>query len=248
MVNHFELLAAGWGDLLKALPILIPILIWVAAQMMGGDKNKPIGQKKPPLRPQVRPKPAQAAPQNQVFRDEIEAFLKKAAEKRGQPPAQPPRREAARPQPVGKQPPRQIRPKSAWTKPAQPQLARPLSERPVMAEVVSPPKEKDPWAGDVSQHVKQHINVAEITEHTAHLGERVEEADEQFESHLHAAFDHKIGQLDDSVTSEAVGVTPGLTRDAPHPQAQAIVNMLRNSTGVRQAILIGEILKRPELD
>jgi hypothetical protein len=247
-------LLADWEDIVPALGILIPIVIWIASQVLGGDKAPPGGGKPQAARP--RPKPVQAKPRNEEFRDEIEAFLKKASEKRGQPQgdAQAARNEAARNEAARqaeapaarREPPR--RPARAPGRP-QPRPAGAAESRgPVMAEAVRPLGEEDLWAGDVAQHVQQHISDGGFKDRASQLGESVGQSDERLESHLHAKFDHKVGQLDDSPLSATSFGEPSASRKAPPPQAQAIVRMLSSPLGVRQAILIGEILKRPELE
>lgn len=228
--------------------LIIAPLIYFAFQAKGNGKNKPNAGKKPaPQRPNMNPNPA---PQKkEEFRDEIEAFLKRAAENRGQP-AQA-QRPAAKRQPV-RQPPPQERP-AAPPRRVQPQRAqRPQPARPaqaagpILAEAV-PPAAESMWEEGVAEHVQHHIGGGGFAERASHLGEDVELSDERLETHLHSTFDHKIGQLDDSPMA-AVDKLPADNRHVPSPQAAALVRMLKSPQGVQQAILIGELLKRPELD
>lgn len=70
----------------------------------------------------------------------------------------------------------------------------------------------------------------------------VDQADERLEARLHSTFDHAVGRLDDS---------PGFAGDraaeneADRRAAQEILKLLQNPQGVRQALMLREILDRP---
>jgi hypothetical protein len=71
----------------------------------------------------------------------------------------------------------------------------------------------------------------------------VKKADAQFDVQLHQKFDHELGSLanrgEDSRPVSAASIA------ALSPAAQ-IAGMLSSPDGVRQAIVLNEILRRPE--
>ena len=81
----------------------------------------------------------------------------------------------------------------------------------------------------------------QIAEHTRHLGEEVDLADDKLEAHLHEVFDHQLGRLKKSTIEAgaqgrqaAVEVTAGQRSRRRTPQS------------IRDAIIMSEILRRPE--
>jgi hypothetical protein len=85
-----------------------------------------------------------------------------------------------------------------------------------------------------------------IAQHAQQLGAEVDLADDKLEAHLHQVFDHKVGDLKRS-TMEAGAISPSqAARDAPLPGAVSIAAMLVDPQSLRNAILMAEILRRPE--
>jgi hypothetical protein len=164
---------------------------------------------------------------------EIEEFLKRAAALRAQ--------QAQQAQQRAPQPARLVTPPTAL------QRSNPIaSDAEVMdAEVI----ESDNVSGDdVAAYVDRHLNRSEFEMRAGQLAERVRSADEQFESHLHDAFEHKLGQLG-AMTSRA----EDSTLDAQEEEAKAkpvspsdLVKLIRSAQGVRNAIVVSELLTRPE--
>ncbi|MCU0879578.1 MAG: hypothetical protein MUF06_17505 [Pirellulaceae bacterium] len=186
-------------------------------------------------------------------RDEVEEFLRRAAA----------RRAAAQGQQGRRPPPQQPPPQPAWAPPAPPQ---PFQQRPPqppprrpgsLAEVVMlEPVElvdaeiveaQPAGRGAVDRSVNQHFRGTQaIGQHAQQLGADVDLADDKLEAHLHQVFDHKVGDLKRS-TMEAAAESPSqAARDAPLPGAASIAAMLINPQSLRNAILMSEILRRPE--
>ncbi|MEM9409845.1 MAG: hypothetical protein AAGA30_01955 [Planctomycetota bacterium] len=99
----------------------------------------------------------------------------------------------------------------------------------------------------ISEHVRSHIDTSDISEHASHLGERIQNADDRIAARLNRKFDHDVSKLDDLPTVQDDQVA-GVTKDSVSPIASDLVEMLRTPKNIRQAILVSEILKRPELD
>jgi hypothetical protein len=116
---------------------------------------------------------------------------------------------------------------------------------PVEAEVVDAELADQP--DRLSRGVAQHMRgTQEIAEHTRHLGEEVDLADDKLEAHLHQTFDHKVGDLKKSAMEPAATSPSQEARDAPQPGAASIAHLLVNPQNVRNAIILAEILRRPD--
>src|SRR5262245_13493843 len=144
------------------------------------------------------------------MKDEVEEFLRRVAQMRAQAEAQA-RGQQQRPAP--QRPP----PKQPQHTPSQPRLAPPSAPTPLGAGLPTPPSlpveivdaELADTADRFGQRVRSDLRGTEqIAEHTRHLGEEVDAADNKMQAHLHQVFDHKLGQLKSSggptalVTSE----------------------------------------------
>ena len=150
--------------------------------------------------------------------DEIADFLRRAIGKRGdQPPAKPQKAPAP-------------------TRPARPQPARP---QPAVAEAV-----RQPAGGLASRHVETRVDTTEFGQRTAQLGDEVAHTDNQVEERLHEKFDHELGQFAGTVSKPAA--PEGSAAGLPATAAAGLPVLLSNAENIRQAIIINEILTRPE--
>jgi hypothetical protein len=127
--------------------------------------------------------------------------------------------------------------------PVRPASARQPSSPAVDAEIV----EVEPLREDVSRHVAEHLDTSDIRQHTAQLGAEVALADDKLDARLHDKFDHRLRRLKQAA------------RPAPAPSALAsfevavaalpaseMIQWLRNPANLRQAVVLSEILQRPE--
>jgi hypothetical protein len=177
------------------------------------------------------------------MRDEVEEFLKRVAQMRAQAEAQakahqqqptPQQQRAVPPQPP---PPQRQEPRRLV--PAREEIAR---LQPAEAEIVD--AELAEKGDNVGRHVSQHLRgPQEIAEHTRHLGEEVDAADNKMAAHLHQVFDHQLGRLKKSASESAA--TPH-EKPAPEVTAGGIGSLLRSPQSIRDAIVMSEILRRPE--
>ena len=172
------------------------------------------------------------------MRDEVEEFLKRVAQMRAQAEAQAKSRQQ-RPQPQQPpQPPPQ--PSPPRLVPAR-QESAPLQS--AAAEVVD--AELADSDDGVARHVTQYLRGTEqIAEHTRHLGEKVDAADKQMEAHLHQVFDHQLGHLKMTATDSSAVAASDVKRTGF--TAGTIVDMLLSQDNIRTAVILGEILRRPE--
>jgi hypothetical protein len=175
---------------------------------------------------------------------DVEDFLRRVAQMRAE--AQAKARQANQPRPAQQRPPQQ-RPAEPPPPPPRERPA-PVTRRlepiaaPVQAEVVE--AQIVDRANEVERRVRDHLRgTEEIAEHTRHLGEQVDQADDKLAAHLHQMFDHQVGDLKQSGGAQAAKreqVTPeGLS-------PEAISRLLRSPTAARDAVILAEILQRPE--
>ena len=114
-------------------------------------------------------------------------------------------------------------------------------------QLVQPKPQRDLSHESVSDHVRSHIDSSSISEHAEHLGERIQDADDRIAARLHRKFDHDVSKLDDlpSVQDDVVAT---VTKEEISGVAKDLLHMLRNPKTIRQAIMVSEILKRPDFD
>lgn len=170
---------------------------------------------------------------------DIEEFLRRAAERRQQqknqgqkaPPARPVRRplpeiEVEIVEPRADKAPR-----------------RKQNVRPSIAE-----KQKDFRHQSVAEHVQQHLDTSKIAQHADNLGDRIASVHDKVDQAVHRRLDHNVSKIDDRPTitdDPRPGVVGG---EEISPIAVELLQMLSQPKSIRQAILLSEILKRPEWD
>jgi len=102
--------------------------------------------------------------------------------------------------------------------------------------------------GGVAEHVRQRMK-SDFGQ-MPHLQTEVAQADEKLESHLHQVFNHEVSGLS-RVPGETAQSAAGIGTGAPDSQAApalaaSLAAMLADPTMLRQAVLLHEILGRPE--
>ena len=156
---------------------------------------------------------------------DIEEFLRRAAERRQQ---------------------------QGGAAPSRPTPSRPapLPQEPMIIEDVEviqprrPAKRSDIRQESVDEHVKKHIDTSNIARHAESLGASIGQASQRTEQRVQQHLDHDISRVDDkpTITDDALNVPQGPTL------ASQLKASLGNPRSVGQAILLAEILKRPDLD
>jgi hypothetical protein len=244
-------------ELLGSIVGLVVLVMWVIRQIVEANKQAgpPKGQPQPapqqPAQPQPPQGPQRAGQQADPLRNQVEEFLRRAGRARGgdQPAprrvrpagaseievlidedrAPPERRPLAEPlRPVEQMPagrPRQM--------PAAPRKARPAREPAV--------SHRETVAEHVAENVTAHSRA--LGEQTSRLGQRIIEDDHQFDVQLKAKFDHSVGTLTGSDVADAARAA-AVADDALRPAAQ-IATLLASPDGMRQAMILNEILRRP---
>jgi hypothetical protein len=170
--------------------------------------------------------------------DDLEAFLRQAAQRRAQKAAGAPQAPAAVQRPAPAAPPRT---------PASPQTAR-LSTRPAQSPTPTPnivAAEVVP-VEEVSRF-RTRVDTSSIARHAGQLGEEVGLADEHMEEHLSKAFDHQVGSQAGQPAPASL-TTPTTVSFDSVLDVEMLLEMLTKPSSVRNAVVLSEILRRPELD
>lgn len=130
---------------------------------------------------------------------------------------------------------------------ARSQMSAPREEAPILLSSSDEIVQAEVVAQDrISASVSRDISgPSRISAQVAQLGQKVDQADDILEAHLHQTFDHKLGRISVSTTSAPASGSPtgmGSGTDA----VTSIIRLLQSPTGLRDAILLNEILQRPE--
>jgi hypothetical protein len=236
MIAYPVVLAAGIGEILGFLVPIVFFVIYALNQLLSAKGNQPPARNaqrrapergERPLEPAAGPPKPQADPASQL-NAEIEQFLKRATQRRGE---RPMRERAAR---------------AATATPKAP--PKPPREAARQAPIDVVPIERRDFDA-VAASVEKHLANRGFSERAEHLADEVARADEQMEQHLQQAFGHRVGTLAaEAAVAGATPVTdvqPTVKTDAPSAAA-SLAAVLASPQGMRQAIVLGEILARPE--
>jgi hypothetical protein len=143
------------------------------------------------------------------------------------------------------------RPPAKVEQPGKIQPLSPQAAQPVKAEVVA--EGEKPVGGQVTAHVKQYLDEQAFDRREAELGQKVAQADQQIDQHLQQVFSHPVSKLE-AVPGEAAKPTSayeppnlvGTSEDVPDSFATGLLDLLTTPDSLRQAIILNEILHRPE--
>ncbi|MEX2115165.1 MAG: hypothetical protein WD845_18370 [Pirellulales bacterium] len=251
MIIREVLLLAGIGDVLGVLVPIVFFVIYLLNQLLSGKGNPQQQQQRGPqrraapqrpqaeraMRPPQAPGHAPAAPeprgQAAQLNQEIEQFLKRAGQRRGESPQ---RERAATAS--------ESRPR-APRKPPAPQQRPSLRDEPIDVDVV--PLD-EPRRDSVAASVERHMQSGSFAQRAEHLADDIVRADQEMEDHMQAAFGRRVGTLAGETPAASGPVTDvqtSVVTDAPSPAA-AFAQILRTPQGMREAVVLSEILARPE--
>lgn len=209
------------GDWIGVVVFLVIMVISAISQMAGNKKEAQQPRPKPRPRPRPPVRPAQAGPGRQdPVAGELEEFLRRAAGGGGQ-------------QPVRRPPP---------APPARPVVAKPVIAQPVVAEATDDLEVIESVADHMSHSTGESRFPSQLTGGP-------NQADQ-----VSRKFDHQMGQLDSTPekAAHAAAIAEPDTQAAkvvesmPPTAAAGLAAMLASPTSLRQAILLKEILERPE--
>jgi hypothetical protein len=226
------------ADFVHIAIMLVVLLLGAMKQLFDASNKSAKKNAKPPV-PTPPPQKAQSvAPkasamgggQADGLRSQVEEFLRRA----GQPPGGQQSQSA------------QQRPTSEIEILVPPPTRTLVAQRPTTASQPAPPNRQRNVRRlkrqSVAEHVAQTVTASTQTlaEKADQLGQRIADDDAQFDRDLKAKFDHTLGTLTESGTTQTSAGPPAT--DTPAAQIAAL---LANPSGVRQAVVINEILQRP---
>ncbi len=205
-----------FGGVASAIIFIVFALLSALGHLASRNREEP---QRPGQRPGGPPRPP-----SDPLAEEIREFLERAQ-----------RRRAGRP---AGGPPRPVPPTRQGPTPA--------------AEFVEP-EVVAPGGSTVAQHVSTYLGTPKFGQvGSQDLGWEVAQSDDRLEAHLHEKFDHQIGTLASAPGEAAQPValveptSPADRIEAAGPSVAALATMLANPQGMRQAIVLSEILRRPE--
>ncbi|MHC4403003.1 MAG: hypothetical protein ACYTG0_25355 [Planctomycetota bacterium] len=105
----------------------------------------------------------------------------------------------------------------------------------------------------VAEHVRSRIPTRKFGGLDSEVGEGLAHAEDRMEERLHGVFDHRVGSLA-GTPGESAQITRPLEADAPQDRVDAspavaaagLAAALANPGDLRQAIIMSEILQRPQ--
>ena len=246
-------LLADIGEIIGGIVGLVALLFWVIKQIseagkaMGGQPAQPAGEMpQAQAAPQGAPRPA--GQQADPLRNQVEEFLRRAG--RGQQPnqgGQQPRRLPQQSQEIevlldddalAERRPARVPPRPMEGRPAVSRQAPtpPSDQRPARRSVI--PKKRVTLAERATERAA--VRAETLSKQVSQLGKRVIDEDRQFDVQHKAKFDHTVGTL-----TGQTGSPTELEPVASTSPAGQIAAMLASPEGVRQAVVLNEILQRP---
>jgi hypothetical protein len=169
-------------------------------------------------------RPAPPAPE--PLRDEIEEFLRRNARTAGSPgEAGPPRRAAVRRPPAAPAP-----------------LSLGKGARPVSTDA----SDAGTVGGRVGDHVKEFLDASDFKRRSSSLADDIAESNQKMNEHLKDVFGHQLGGLAKREEESSTAPEPVPLDVAAASAGLDLVALLAQPSNLRQAVLLHEILQRPE--
>lgn len=228
-MNGLGPLLADMEDLIFPLVVIVFIILGVLRQVFAKLQEPEQG---PARRPDGPRRPEAPRPQGPLH-DEIGEFLRNASKRRA------PGRPAAGGAPAW-------RPKAGMRSPAGPQPYP--GDAPVDIELVEAKEEVS-----VDEHIRQRLGTERLGHLAPVLDGEVTHTDDRVQDHVHSVFDHDLSRLSGTPgeSARSMEVTePESPEDrigsVPPTAAAGLTAMLADPGNLRQAILLSEILNRPE--
>ncbi|MDG2384410.1 MAG: hypothetical protein P8N76_22270 [Pirellulaceae bacterium] len=221
------LLAVDLDNILQIVVFAIIVISSLAGQFFKGkaERNKVKRRNRQPIEDGDRPR----------LENEIEAMLRRAvgAEK------------------VDQQPP-QLEQEVEITR-TRPRSQSAGSEPIVSAELVAEPvitaERTASQRESIAEHVSRHMGgpSQSLTDSARPLRSDISQIDEQLEDRIQKKFDHRLGKLQSTSRLPEMTQSSQQGREEVGMLASRVVEMLHSPEDVKAAILLNEILRRPEL-
>lgn len=253
----FPPLPLAW---LEGLGPLLLVLVWVIQAIYRAISEQKEMEKAKQEQARKAGRPDAELPPRQVMgqadgpapegdlRSEIDDFLKRIGEEFDPQPAQEAKAaplESAEPVPT---PPPRRQPIDPFEEPPRRSRRKPppveAKPEPEVVLELDPPRREPIAAKSVPRLELRHLPESQLAEQAAHLGDRIAAADDRVEARLQEKFDHRLGKLGhaDSQSEPAPSASQAEARETG---AQRIKAMLARPGGVREAVVLSEILRRP---
>ena len=107
------------------------------------------------------------------------------------------------------------------------------------------------YGESVGSHVASHIDPSDIAQHAQQLGSQLKQKSSLTEQRIHQKFDHDVGQLGADRIPDRQELTsePSYADQDEIPEiSRDILRLFRSPSNIRQALIMNEILNRPEWD
>lgn len=247
-----DVVRAGW---LEGLGPVILLLFWVVRQIvtaMGEQKEAERLREEQAERAMLDVEnepavggadPAEAPPQGDL-RSEVDEFLKRVGQMPEEAPAA---AEARAAEAGGMAPPIEETRRRGPIDPFEEPVRRrpPKRQREPVVELILDTEEAEPvppTPKPARQRVElRHLPESQLAEQAAQLGGKVALSDDRLEARLHEKFDHRLGKLAQK------SATPPEEESSEEQETGAarIKALLARPGGVREAVVLSEILRRP---
>jgi hypothetical protein len=198
------------------------------------------GKPPQPINPNAAQQPPAPAGGQQAdsLRSQVEEFLRRsqnAAAANPPQPSQPPQSLAAQSEAIANERLRAMGRRAAPDQPSPPAKAEPQQRTP----------RRSRRRQSIAEHVEEQVAARSknIARQASRLGNRISNEDKQFDDQVKAKFDHTLGTL--AETTAAPTATPSTAAAANDTPARQIAALLANPEGIRQAIVVNEIMRRP---
>jgi hypothetical protein len=103
-----------------------------------------------------------------------------------------------------------------------------------------------PSRSDIAESVESHLGSDTLGRHAEQLGDEIRDVDAEVEKRLSAKFDHQVGHLETQLSETPTRRSASQVAATGGRTVAELIELLRNPRGVRTAILVSEILNRPE--
>jgi hypothetical protein len=225
-------LAPIFADInVQALVRIVVVLLFVLVPLIGQVLAK-IRQIPPPNKRPLPPRP-----ELPDVAEEIEDFMRRAAERQAVKRTKPQMGEAG-----------------AASSPDVPVGKVPSGRRDLQPAAAEASAQEKPVGGQVSEHVQKYLDEQEFRRREAELGKQVARSDQQIDQHFQQVFDHSVSKLEatpgEAAAAPAAYEPPDLVGAAataiPATFATGLLDLVTDPDSLRQAIVLNELLRRPE--
>lgn len=269
------LAAPGWVDFARVLPFIIAFLVWVIGRFASQVPNKPPQRGQLPGKPVIRPQkpgPPGDSLQSEIddfLRQAQAAREGRPADKTGQVSPSTAQSGAGRKSGQPDDTQRKKQPRRAVTRQTDRGVrrdeSRPISQTPLSKSSTtdsSSPQEKQPRRETVAEHVAETLDSSKFARRATKLSNVQESLDAEFRQHMQRVFKHDLGDAAGTaagasppnlgpaanLAAAATGaaVAPVATPSGDRKVAADIAALLAGGKGIRDAVILTEILQRPE--